>query len=338
MVNVPHHNMITTTPFETIQEYLSLIANDYKIQLLLHCDTNNQVIDKWLVAMVYEYFQRAKLLPHHYSREKFFIALYLAIEFEEDEDRKIKDVLLDFLLNQDYKTFTSKRQFVKKKDKLWKKLGFRCMVMKKRLEQIISMFPYHNVWKRERRDYLSGANRTFTCQIEPVALHLYKFPQHKILGPPPAPLTPKKAPIVIDLTGDSPPPVRRTSSAAYRYLNRIVRLIEHDRGRRRPPVDIMKMKHVQHKRLSDLQMLDTLARTNSFSQLGSELAHLSMNTFNTMSGATFGYNTMNNMVSYNDNPELPGLILLPDQRVSFPMFMDLSPLVVPVVPRTDHWV
>ena len=29
-----------------------------------------------------------------------------------------------------------KRQFVKKKDKLWKKLGFRCMVMKKRLEQV----------------------------------------------------------------------------------------------------------------------------------------------------------------------------------------------------------
>ena len=33
-------------------------------------------------------------------------------------------------------TSSGKRQFIKKKDKYWKKLGFRCMVTRQRLEQV----------------------------------------------------------------------------------------------------------------------------------------------------------------------------------------------------------
>jgi hypothetical protein len=154
------------------------------------------------------------------------------------------------------------------------------------------------------------------------------------------------------------PHERRRTSAAYRHLNSIVSLIERDRGRRRPPHDILKMKHVQQKRLNELQMLEHLARSNSFQALGSELAHLNMNASLSAQTCLSSLNNSAAATLYNNNYQLlynsvdgqdyniPGLILLPDRRMSFPMFnLDLAngaspnmPMVVPVIPRNDHWV
>lgn len=348
---------MNTSQYDTMQKFLNLIGTEHLIHVLLQCDRNNQVIDKWLAAIVFEYFNRAKLLPHQFTREKFFIALYLAIEFEEDEDRKVKDVLLDYLLHQD-NIWTGKRQFVKKKDKFWKKLGFRCMVGRRRLEQIISIDPYHSIWQRERKEGLAGANRSFTVKLDPPSFYKFNWPAQHTPRPGDGPRAPPKIPEVIDLTQDSPPvPIapheRRRKSAAYRHLNSIVTLIAKDRNRRRAPHDILKMKHVEQKRLNELQMLEHLARSNTFQALGSELAHLNMN-----AGLTAPMTGIHGSTLYNNNYQLlynsvegqdynlPGLILLPDRRVSFPMFnLDLSngtspnlPMVVPVIPRNDHWV
>jgi len=334
---------------------MNLIRTEQLIHVLLHCDRNNQVIDKWLAAIVFEYFQRSKLLLYQYTREKFFLALYLAIEFEEDEDRKVKDCLLDYLLHHD-NIWTSKKQFIRKKDKFWKKLGFRCMVVRRRLEQITAIDPYHAVWQRERQECLAGANRSFSCKLDPPSFYKFQFTPAQHHHTPPisrelAVARPiQKIPEVIDLTQDSPPvPLqpheRRKTSAAYRHLHSIVTLIERDRNRRRPPHEILKMKHVQQKRLSDLKMLESFARTNSFAALGTELAHLNMNS----SLNSSLYNNHNyNFIYSSDEFSLPGLILLPDRRVSFPMFnLDLAggegvspnmPMVVPVMPRNDHWV
>lgn len=385
---------INTTVYDSMQKFLNLISSDQVIQVLLHCDRHNQVLDKWLVAIVYEYFQRAKFMLHQYSREKFFIALYLAIEFEEDEDRKVKDVLLDYMLQHD-NIWTSKRQFVKKKDKFWRKIGFRCMVPRKRLEQIMQTDPYHTVWLRDRNESLGGANRSFSCKLDPPSYYKLQWQAHSATPhlhhqipttrdqlvarhrhqqppPPTAPPVPQhqhplqKVPELIDLTKDDSPPVpikpheRKRTSAAYRHLHSIVKLIERDRGRRRPQHDLLKMKHAQQKRLSELQMLETLARTNSFSALNTDLAHLNMN--NSLSAAQNCLSQLQYAASNNYNlfcnPDtftptdfnIPGLILLPDRRMSLPM-LNLDhlagsggvpspnlPMVVPVVPRQDHWV
>ncbi|KAL5270558.1 hypothetical protein ACHWQZ_G001310 [Mnemiopsis leidyi] len=364
---------IHTSIYDTMQKYLTLISTDQLIQVLLQCDRHNQVVDKWLLAIVFEYFQRSKLLHYQFTREKFFIALYLAIEFEEDEDRKVKDVLLDYMLHHD-NIWTSKRQFIKKKDKYWKKLGFRCMVTRERLEQIIAIDPYHAVWQRVRKETMAGANRSFACKLDPPSFYKFQWsmqptqqqPQHQQPSHPhhhQAPVSreiiPRKVPEVIDLTKDSPPvPIkpheRKRTSAAYRHLHSIVTLIERDRGRRRPPQDILKMKHAQQKRFNELQMLETLARTNSFTALNNELAHLNVN--HTLSSTQSCINQLqyaNYPLLYNTDVNdfsLPGLILLPDRRMSFPMFnldhlagnggipSPNLPMVIPVVPRTDHWV
>ena len=220
---------------------------------------------------------------------------------------------------------------------------------------------------------MAGANRSFTCKLDPPSFYKFQWsmqptqqpqqqpPPHHHQQPVSRDVVPRKVPELIDLTKDSPPvPIkpheRKRKSAAYRHLHSIVTLIEKDRGRRaRPPHDILKMKHAQQKRLNELQMLDTLARSNSFTALNNELAHLNVNhsLSNTQScinqlqyaNYPFLYNTAE-VGDFN----LPGLILLPDRRMSFPMFnldhltgtggipSPNLPMVVPVVPRTDHWV
>lgn len=384
---------LNTSVYDVMQKFLTLISTDQLIQVLTQCDRHNQILDKWLVAIVFEYFQRANLMLYQYTKEKFFIALYLAIEFEEDEDRKVKDVLLDYLIHHDS---TNKRQFIKKKDKYWKKLGFRCMVSKRRLEQIIAIDPFHSIWQRERKESLAGANRSFTCKLDPPPFYKFQWSvqqqqqqQHPQIKREPqtlprdtqqpilrdqVPLSrdltaitrqPRTAPEVIDLTQDSPPVVapppvpikpqeRKRTSAAYRHLNSIVTLITRDRGRRRPPHDILKMKHAQQKRLNERQMLESLGRTNSFNALNTELAHLNVNnSLTTQSCLNQLQHQLPNQYQFLYNPadvaelNLPSsLILLPDRRMSFPMFnfdhLGLPspnlPMVVPVVPRNDHWV
>ena len=105
-------------------------------------------------------------------------------------------------------------------------------------------------------------------------------------------------------------------------------------------------------------MLEHLARSNSFQALGSELAHLNMNASLSAQTCLSSLNNSAAAALYNNNYQLlynsvdgqdyniPGLILLPDRRMSFPMFnLDLAngaspnmPMVVPVIPRNDHWV
>ena len=234
------------------------------------------------------------------------------------------------------------------------------------LFQIIAIDPYHSVWQRVRKESLAGANRSFSCKLDPPSFYKFQWsmtPTHHQPPPPPPPVSrdiiPRKVPEVIDLTKDSPPvPIkpheRKRTSAAYRHLHSIVTLIERDRGRRRPPHDILKMKHAQQKRLNELQMLETLARTNSFTALNNELAHLNVNhsltnnqsCINQLQYANYPFLYNTDVSDFN----LPGLILLPDRRMSFPMFnldhlagnggvpSPNLPMVVPVVPRTDHWV
>lgn len=388
---------LSSSVYDVMQKFLSLINTDQLIQVLMQCDSHNQVIDKWLVAIVFEYFQRANLMMYQYTRERFFIALYLAIEFEEDEDRKVKDVLLDYLLHHD-NILTSKRQFIKKKDKYWKKLGFMCMVTRRRLEQIIAIDPYHSVWQRERKESQAGANRSFTCKLDPPSFYKFQWsiqqqqpPQIKrepqtisrdqpmltssephslpseLLGQQLAVARPPKTsvPEIIDLTKDSPaelpvpmkPQERKRTSLAYRHLHSIVTLIARDRGRRRPPHDFLKIKHAQQKRLNEVQMLESLGRTNSFNALNTELAHLNVNqSINPAAQSCLNqlqlpqYPFLYNPAEGSDFTLPPGLLLLPDRRLSFPLFnlehlaggvgvpSPNLPMVVPVLPRTDHWV
>ena len=103
-------------------------------------------------------------------------------------------------------------------------------------------------------------------------------------------------------------------------------------------------------------MLETLARHTT--TLNTELAHLNMNS------ATNCLNQIYSLAATTHYPlppynhvmphpgealhEVPGLILLPDQRISLQPMFDLGipnapspnlPMVVPVVPtRNDHWV
>jgi speedy protein len=108
--------------------------------------------------MVFTYFKRAKFTPEEFNTYNFFLALYLASDIEEDIE-EYKYEIFPWALGSKWRSKFS--SFLRKRDDLLKRIGYRAIVSRKSCEEVMNFIPDHFVWKRERAESHGGAVRGY---------------------------------------------------------------------------------------------------------------------------------------------------------------------------------
>ncbi|XP_067943077.1 speedy protein A-like [Watersipora subatra] len=145
--------IIVTT--DEMMKYLQLLEEPY-IAKFLHFDSCCKVADKYLLAMVFMYFSKAKLTRDEFNQFNFFAALYLANDMEEDFEG-YKFEILPWALGKTWRVHH--KVLLDRRIELLKKMGYRAVVSKRCCEEIMAIEPDHHVWKRERQAHHAGAIR-----------------------------------------------------------------------------------------------------------------------------------------------------------------------------------
>nr|XP_007986941.1 speedy protein C isoform X3 [Chlorocebus sabaeus] len=158
---------------QEVQAFLSLLEDSF-VQEFLSKDPCFQISDKYLLAMVLVYFQRAHLKLSEYTHSSLFLALYLANDMEEDLEGP-KCEIFPWALGKDWCLRVGK--FLHQRDKLWARMGFRAVVSRQCCEEVMAKEPFHWAWTRDRRPHHGGVQRV--CPQVPV--HLPRGPG---LSPP----------------------------------------------------------------------------------------------------------------------------------------------------------
>ncbi|XP_013008011.2 putative speedy protein E21 [Cavia porcellus] len=127
-------------------EAFTRLLEDPVIKIFLACDENLRASDKYLLAMVIAYFSRAGLFPRKYQRIQFFLALYLAIDMEED-DQIPKLAILWFLYKWNLKLIA---QFHKLRYQFICYMDWNLRVTREECEEIQAYDPALWVWSRDR--------------------------------------------------------------------------------------------------------------------------------------------------------------------------------------------
>ncbi|XP_068412302.1 speedy protein C [Eschrichtius robustus] len=162
---------------QELQAFLNLLEHSF-LQDFLSKDPCFQISDKYLLAMVLVYFQRANLQLSEYTHSNLFLALYLANDMEEDlEDPK--SVIFLWALGQDWHHRVS--DFLRQRDKLWARMGFRAVVRRQSCEEVMAKEPTHWAWTRERHPHHGRAQRSYPKAQIPL-------PRGPGLSPPHCPL------------------------------------------------------------------------------------------------------------------------------------------------------
>ncbi|XP_076314847.1 uncharacterized protein LOC143227268 [Tachypleus tridentatus] len=143
------------------------LMEDRVIKDFLEWDNCMVFADKYLIAMVFAYFKRARLTIRQFTRLNFFLALFLAHDMEEDEE-ELKHNFLPWVLGSSWRQKLP--QFLKKREKFWRILEHRSVVSRKCCLELMSIQPSHEVWQRERVESHAGANRQY-----PHKLHQYQI-------------------------------------------------------------------------------------------------------------------------------------------------------------------
>ncbi|KAM8774759.1 speedy protein E4-like [Rhynchonycteris naso] len=123
------------------------LLEDPVIKKFLAWDKNLMISDKYLLSMVVAYFSRAGLYSWQYQRIHFFLALYLALDMEENYHAP-KQVILPFLYGEHY--CTQRPSFHKLRFQFFRSMGCRAWVSREECEEIQAFDPDLWVWGRDR--------------------------------------------------------------------------------------------------------------------------------------------------------------------------------------------
>ncbi|XP_075043645.1 speedy protein A-like [Mixophyes fleayi] len=129
------------------------LLEDCTINKFLERDQCMRISDKYLLAMVFIYFQRAGLTLSEYTRVNFYSALELAYKMEEEEP-------LHYTISSYGERDVGYRKFQKNTEVLWTRMELRTFVTLEQCEEVMRG-EHHLIWRRNRRRHHGGAIREY---------------------------------------------------------------------------------------------------------------------------------------------------------------------------------
>ncbi|XP_069835173.1 speedy protein C-like isoform X2 [Dendropsophus ebraccatus] len=149
---------VQTPQPEEFAAFFSLLEDSH-VKLFLARDSCFMISDKYLLAMVLEYFRRARISIEKY-RKYFFPALFLANQMEE-EGKCLREIYAwDLGANWKWKT----EDLHERRNELLLRLGFRTWVDRDTCVLIMAKHRLYWAWARDRRIHHGWAIRSRDAQ------------------------------------------------------------------------------------------------------------------------------------------------------------------------------